>query len=194
VGDKEQTVVRHGPLFELATKQHGVVSTRQLAAIGYSRSSASKAHGVQRLRRIHRGVYLVGHERLTWHGRCMAAVLACAPAVASHTAAAWLHGLLRRPPGTIHLTAPTRRRAKAGFSVHFAALLDRDVAEVDAIPAIGWARRRSMTPSVGRAVTPAPAGCGTLSTSIDPTPPSPAQAWRSGFSPWCERRDSQRRR
>jgi len=46
VGDKEQPVVRHGPLFELATRQHGVVSTRQLAAIGYSRSSTSNAHGV----------------------------------------------------------------------------------------------------------------------------------------------------
>jgi very-short-patch-repair endonuclease len=140
VGDKEQPVVRHGPLFELATKQHGVIATRQLALIGYSRSSASKAHGVQRLRRIHRGVYLVGHERLTWHGRCMAAALACAPAVASHTAAGWLHGLLRRPPETIHLTAPTRRRTKAGFRVHFAALPDRDVAEVDSIPVTGWAR------------------------------------------------------
>jgi very-short-patch-repair endonuclease len=140
VGDKEQPVVRHGPLFELATEQHGVIATRQLALIGYSRSSASKAHGVQRLRRIHRGVYLVGHERLTWHGRCMAAALACAPAVASHTAAGWLHGLLRRPPETIHLTAPTKRRAKAGFRVHFAALPDREVEKIDGISVTGWAR------------------------------------------------------
>ena len=34
---------RHRPLFELATRQHGVVSTRQLDELGYSRSSAAKA-------------------------------------------------------------------------------------------------------------------------------------------------------
>ena len=44
-------------LLELATRQHGVVSTRQLETLGYGRNSASKANRVGRLRRIHRGVY-----------------------------------------------------------------------------------------------------------------------------------------
>ena len=140
MGDKQQPVERHGPLFELATRQHGVVATRQLARIGYSRSSASKAHGVNRLRRIHRGVYVVGHDRLAWHGHCMAAVLACAPAVASHTAAARLHGLLAKGPESIHLTAPSRRHAKAEFRVHFAELADRDAGVIDEIPVTSWAR------------------------------------------------------
>ena len=95
MGDKSQREGRHQPLFELATRQHGVVSTRQLDRLGYSKSSAAKAAKVGRLRRIHRGVYAVGHENLTWEGRCMAAVLAAVPAVASHLSAGWLWGLLR---------------------------------------------------------------------------------------------------
>jgi very-short-patch-repair endonuclease len=134
VGDKKQPLLRHRPLLELATVQHGVVSTRQLAGIGYTRSSASKAHGVGRLRRVHRGVYAVGHERLTWEGRCLAAVLASSPSVASHVTAGWIWGLLRTRPSIIHVTGPTKRRSKAGIVVHSADLAEVDVLERDGIP------------------------------------------------------------
>jgi very-short-patch-repair endonuclease len=70
----------------------------------------------------------------------MAAVLACSPAVASHTAAAWLFGLVGRSPATIHLTAPTKRRSKAAFRVHFAELPEVDLDEVDGVPVTSWAR------------------------------------------------------
>src|SRR5262245_2287064 len=102
---------------ELATAQHGVVSTRQLKALGYGRNSASKAARVGRLHRIHRGVYAVGHRDLTWHGHCMAAVLACKPAVISHWTAGWLWGLFKTS-STLHLTVPTVRRARRAFSLH----------------------------------------------------------------------------
>lgn len=118
----------------MATRQHGIVSTRQLKEAGYSRSSASKAVGVGRLRRLHRGVYAVGHEHLTWQGRWFAAVLACAPAVVSHHGAGWLWGLSSRRPGTVHLTAPSNRRRKPGLVVHSASLDERDVDVVDSIP------------------------------------------------------------
>lgn len=125
------------PLQALATRQHGVVSTRQLKALGYTRQSASKANGVARLRRLHRGVYAVGHESLTWEGRCMAAVLACAPAVASHWTAAWMWGLLwSRPDGKFHLTAPSRRHRRRDFHVHYAPLTAEDVSKVEQAPAI----------------------------------------------------------
>lgn len=127
-------------LFELATRQHGVVSTRQLAALGYGRNSASKAHRVGRLRRIHRGVYAVGHEVLDWRGRCMAAVLAAAPAVASHLSAAYLWDLLRFRPETVHVTAPTNRRQRRGFRVHCAALDATDLTTIEGIPATSLAR------------------------------------------------------
>jgi hypothetical protein len=129
---------------ELATRQHGVISARQLAEIGYSRSSAAKAAGVSRLHRLHQGVYAVGHRRLTWHGRCWAAVLGAEanevdgvvwPAVASHGSAAYLWGLYRFAPESIDVTAPIRRRAKRDFRVHFSSILaPEDRGEREGIP------------------------------------------------------------
>jgi very-short-patch-repair endonuclease len=140
VGDQRQEEGRHRPLFELATRQHGVVATRQLDGLGYSKSSVAKAAKAGRLRRIHRGVYAVGHRSLTWEGRCLAAVLAAHPAVASHLSAGWLWGLLGSRPGTIHVTAPTSRRARRAFIVHSAELSARDRTFRDDIPATSLAR------------------------------------------------------
>jgi very-short-patch-repair endonuclease len=126
---------RHRPLKDLATKQHGVVSTRQLKVLGYNRASAARAARVGRLQRLHRGVYAVGHEKLSWEGRCMAAVLACAPAVASHWTAAWLLGLARYRPSSFDLTVPSRRgHRRWDFFVHYAALADEHLAQADGIP------------------------------------------------------------
>jgi hypothetical protein len=53
--------------------------------------------------------------------------------VASHVTAAWIWGLLRSRPGTFHLTAPTKRRSKAGMVVHSADLAEIDVTELNDI-------------------------------------------------------------
>lgn len=95
-----------------------------------------------RLHRVHRGVYAVGHRKLTWYSRCWAAVLAAEPdeaaawrAVASHYSAAYLWGLLRWTPDVMHVTAPTRRRAKRRFVVHFSSILaEEDRGFRDGIP------------------------------------------------------------
>jgi hypothetical protein len=131
-------------LAEIATDQYGVVSTRQLSELGYSRKLVAREVDRGRLHPLHRGVYAVGHRRLTWHGRCLAAVLAAEaietdevtwPSVASHSSAAWLWGLLRYRPETIHITAPIRRRAKREFKVHFSSCLaDEDRAAREGIP------------------------------------------------------------
>jgi hypothetical protein len=70
----------------------------------------------------------------------MAAVLAARPAVASHFSAGWLWGLLRKQPGTIHVTTPTARRSKRPFVVHFADLPVRDRTELRGIPVTSLAR------------------------------------------------------
>lgn len=125
----------HQGLAALAERQHGVVSTRQLRELGYARDVVAYAARTGRLHRLHRGVYAVGHENLTWEARCLAAVLACSPtAVASHTSAAWLWGLLRTRPGAFHVTAPTRRHQREGLKLHFAALADHDRAVCEGIP------------------------------------------------------------
>ena len=69
-------------------------------------------------------------------------MLACAPAVASHASAGWLWGLLRYPPGTIDVTATTRRHPKPAFRVHYAPLEARDQAECDGIPVTSLARTK----------------------------------------------------
>jgi hypothetical protein len=140
VGEKRQQEGRHRRLFELASQQHGVVSTRQLDGLGYSPSSAAKAARTGRLRRLHRGVYAVGHKPLTWEGRCLAAVLAARPAVASHLSAGWLWGILRNRPGTIHVTARAPRRAKRAFVVHRADLTISDRTIRGDIPVTSLAR------------------------------------------------------
>ena len=132
--------VRHGELAELATEQHGVVATRQLDALGYSKSSVAKAANVGRLHRIHRGVYAVGQRRLTWHGRCMATILGSYPSVASHLSAAWLWGLLRSRPETMHITCRSPRPGKRAFVVHTADLARADLARRDGIPVTSLSR------------------------------------------------------
>lgn len=131
----------HGRLADLATRQHGVVSTKQLLTLGYSLDSTSDAQLGARFHRLHQGVYAVGHRKLTWHSRCWAAVLGAEanetdevvwPAVASYGSAAYLWGLYRYAPETIDVTAPIRRRAKRAFRVHFSSILaveDRDERE-----------------------------------------------------------------
>jgi hypothetical protein len=93
-----------------------------------------------RLHRLHRGVYAVGRRRLDWHGSCRAAVLACAPAYASHASAGWIWGLLRYAPERIDVTAPTRRHQKATIRLHYARLEPCDCAEREAIPVTSLAR------------------------------------------------------
>jgi hypothetical protein len=117
-----------------------VVSTEQLGRLGYGRNAVAKAAKVGRLHRVHRGVYAVGHQRLTWHGRCMAAVLASSPSVASHFSAGWLWGLTRSRPDRMHVTSRAGRRAERTFVTHRADLARLDLARRDGIPVTSLAR------------------------------------------------------
>lgn len=55
--------------------------------------------------------------------------------MASHFSAAYLWGLLRFRPDVMHVTAPTRRRAKRRFVVHFSSILaEEDRAVCQGIP------------------------------------------------------------
>ena len=97
----------------IAANQHGVITTGQLNQLGLSRGRIAERASAGRLHRIHRGVYAVGHPRLSNEGRWMAAVLACGPgAVLSHHSAAALWGIHRRrrddaSPPPVHVTVPS---------------------------------------------------------------------------------------
>jgi very-short-patch-repair endonuclease len=133
----------------IATRRHGVVTRAQLVAAGVSESGISDRVAAGRLHRVHRGVYAVGHPRLSDHGRWMAAVLACGEgAVLSHLSAAELWGLRRRArrlseaggrgaPDPVHITVPSTagKRKQRGIVLHRSSTLTAsDCTRHDGIP------------------------------------------------------------
>lgn len=116
---------------DIAGEQHGVASRAQLAASGVTRAMVETRVRDGQLRRLHRGVYAVGHDRLRSEGRWLAAVLACGPgALLSHRSAAALHGLRPASTGAIEVST-VWHRGVTGIRVHGRRRLapeDRDVA------------------------------------------------------------------
>ena len=113
----------------LAGRQHGVIATRQLAALGLARGGVARRAEAGRLHRVHQGVYAVGHPVLTVNGRRMAAVLAAGPGAAlSHASAAALWEI--RPTSASRIDVAVRstggRGRRAGLRIHRAASLRDD--------------------------------------------------------------------
>jgi very-short-patch-repair endonuclease len=121
-----------------------VVARRQLLGEGFSRHLVQDRVTSGHLTPIHRGVYAVGHRKLTLKGVWMAAVLACgAGAGLSHRAALALWDLGRSESGLIDITVPGRtgRRGPPGVRLHRSKLLQEgDVTEVDgiAVTSLAW--------------------------------------------------------
>ena len=115
----------------LAAQQHGVVEVAQLRALGMDADMVSRWVRAGRLHRLHRGVYAVGHPSITWHGRMLAAVLACGPgAVLSHRSAGALWRF-RPYDGLPEVTVPrTGARHRKGLHVHVSGTLDEAVVTV----------------------------------------------------------------
>ena len=116
----------------LADRQHGVVSTAQLMALGLARIAIARRTRAGRLHPVHRGVYAVGHLRLSARGRLWAALLASggpSAAVVSHRSAAALWDLLPTPAGRPELTTLGHGASTPAIRVHRSRSLDpeRDV-------------------------------------------------------------------
>jgi very-short-patch-repair endonuclease len=95
----------------MARRQHGVVTRRDLEALGFSKMAIDHRVATGRLHLIARGVYAVGRPELTPDGRWMAAVLMCGgDALLSHRSAAELWGIGREENRRIDVTI--RREAK----------------------------------------------------------------------------------
>lgn len=127
----------------IAAGQLGVVTRKQLLAAGLGAGAIDHRLLERRLHRLHRGVYLVGHDVAPQFARELAAVLACGEdAVASHEAAAGIWALRTPPSGAIDITVPGRTlRSRAGLRVHRTGRLDPlDVSRHRGIPVTAPAR------------------------------------------------------
>jgi very-short-patch-repair endonuclease len=122
-----------------------VLSAAQLYALGFSKDWVRVRVETGWLLPLHRGVYAVGHRRLTRRGHWIAAVLACGDgAVLSHCSAAALWSIRSETgPGLIDVTLRTRagRRRRRGIRVHRPRrLADDELITHCGIPATGPAR------------------------------------------------------
>jgi|tagenome__1003787_1003787.scaffolds.fasta_scaffold20798008_2 hypothetical protein len=119
----------------LAARQHGVVTIAQLLEAGLDHDAVRRRMRAQRLHRIHRGVYAVGHPGLSFEGRSLAAVLACgAGSGVGHLTAAEVYRTSRWPRRAISVVTRTQRRPE-GVEVHHCRGLDpRDLTTFKGIP------------------------------------------------------------
>jgi very-short-patch-repair endonuclease len=110
----------------IATRQGGVISRRQLLALGVGRGALEKRIGAGRLRLIHRGVYAVGHDAIPARGRLVAGLLVAGKGAAlSHRSAAHLLSLLPSMPPFVEITTTShRRRSRQGLVFHHATTLE----------------------------------------------------------------------
>lgn len=110
---------RERELAALAAGQHGVVGRDQVVALGYGDGAIKARLQLGQLHGIHRGVYSVGHRRLTIRGQWLAAVLASGEgAVLSHRSAAALWGLVRPRWSPVDVTSRHGRLGRNGIALH----------------------------------------------------------------------------
>jgi very-short-patch-repair endonuclease len=127
------------PLWIVAGRQHGVVKGGQ---IELSRAGIAEWVRTGRLHRKYRGVYAVGHPKLSREGEWLAAVYASGDGAAlASLSAAFLARTIRYEPRRIHVIGPRRRKAQPGFEFRWCRNLDpRDIVIVNGIPVTTVAR------------------------------------------------------
>ena len=123
-------------LADIASAQHGAVSRRQLLEAGVPRHVVDHRLAKGLIVAVHAGVYRVSSAHATWPQRIMAATLACGPgAVASHRAAAFLHGLSGIDPRVEVSVGRERSPRPAKIAIHRLRYLSpADVEVRDGIP------------------------------------------------------------
>src|ERR1700753_3200244 len=109
----EKSTTRSREAWRLARDQHGVLTRRDLLALGFTEKGIKHRVATGRLHPISTGIYAVGRPELTPHGRWMAAVLVCVDqAVLSHRSAAELWGIGYEEKGRVDVTVARKREIK----------------------------------------------------------------------------------
>lgn len=102
-----------GQAAELANRQGGIVSRRQLLEIGMSPAAVDHALATGRMHPIFRGAFSLGHAHLERNSELRTATLVCgAGSVVSHGTAAHLLGFWEHPPPQIDVIAPVEAGRK----------------------------------------------------------------------------------
>jgi very-short-patch-repair endonuclease len=119
----------------IAAQQHGVIAHWQLVELGLSSSALGRRVSSGRLQLLHRGVYAVGHARVSQRGIWMAAVLACGEgAVLSHRSAAGLWRFWRYRPGKPEVLVPRPRGDLRGVTRRSSVVPPAELTQADGIP------------------------------------------------------------
>lgn len=129
--------------WELAGRQHGIVTRQQLLRLGFGPRSIEHRVAYGRLHLVMHGIYAVGWATLTPKRRWMAAVLACGDgAVLSYRSAAAFWNIDREPRGRIDVSVRRRCELKRpGLKVRSRPTLRlEDVVVKDHIPVTAVAR------------------------------------------------------
>jgi very-short-patch-repair endonuclease/predicted transcriptional regulator of viral defense system len=121
-----------------AERQYGLITRGQLEALGVGPHGIAERMRTGRLRRVHRGVYAVGHSVLRPEAYWLAATLTCGrEAALSHASAAALWEIRPSQAMRIDVTVPTQAgvRQRRGIRVHRSSTLSaEDVTTQNRIP------------------------------------------------------------
>ena len=133
-------------LYEIASSQEGLFTTRQAAAAGYSPPLLAHHQKAGRITRIRRGIYRLVHYPAGEQEELVTAWLwTDAKGVLSHQTALSLQGLSDVLPSRIHLTLPLgwrhrRFRVPEGVVLHYDDVPLDQRAWVDAVPVTSTGR------------------------------------------------------
>jgi hypothetical protein len=120
---------------ELAARQGGVISRKQLFGLGLS--AAAIDHRVRRgvLHLVHRGVYAVGHRLVSARGKHFAALLAVNGSALSFASAGASWDLCEDGGRRVHVTVIGRggRRERPGLVIHRCRLTDDEIVRRDGL-------------------------------------------------------------
>lgn len=121
---------------DLAERQHGVATRKQLLALGLSRHAIDSRISRGLLNVVYPGVLAIWRRSPSPACLWMAGVLACGSgAVLSHRSAARLWGVFPYDPRRVEVSRPRAGRTKhRGILLRQARLLPDEVTEVDGIP------------------------------------------------------------
>jgi hypothetical protein len=104
---------------ELAERQFGAISRRQLLTLGFSPTRIRDWLRGGRLHARYRGVYALGRPGLGTEGELAAALLFAGPGAAlGGITALWWQGLLGHRPALIHVDAPGRAASHHEIVIH----------------------------------------------------------------------------